>query len=51
MADQLEQIREHAPAFLDDGEVLMAAMSASPRGGRPSKLECRAGRAQAFAAV
>ena len=32
MADQLEQIRQHAAAFLDDGEELVAAMTASPRG-------------------
>ncbi len=32
MADQMEQIREYAQAFLDEGEVLVAAMSASPRG-------------------
>jgi len=32
MAGQLEQIREYAVAFLDDGEELVAAMTASPRG-------------------
>ena len=32
MADQLEQIRQYAQAFLDDGEQLVAAMTASPRG-------------------
>src|SRR3954447_15465329 len=32
MADQLEQIREHAQAFLEPGEETLAAMSASPRG-------------------
>jgi len=32
MADQLEQIRQYAQAFLDDGEELVAAMTASPRG-------------------
>ena len=32
MADQLEQIRQYAKAFLDDGEELVAAMTASPRG-------------------
>jgi hypothetical protein len=32
MADQLEQIRGYAQVFLDDGEELVAAMSASPRG-------------------
>jgi hypothetical protein len=32
MADQLEQIRQYAVAFLDDGEDLVAAMTASPRG-------------------
>ena len=32
MADQLEQIRQYAEAFLEDGEGLIAAMSASPRG-------------------
>jgi hypothetical protein len=32
MADQLEQIRQYAHAFLDDGEELVAAMTASPRG-------------------
>jgi hypothetical protein len=32
MADQLEQIRQYAQVFLDDGERLIAAMTASPRG-------------------
>jgi hypothetical protein len=32
MADQLEQIRQYAVAFLDDGEELVAAMTAAPRG-------------------
>ena len=32
MADQLEQIRQYANLFLDDGEELVAAMTASPRG-------------------
>lgn len=32
MADQLEQIRQYAQVFLDDGEELVAAMTASPRG-------------------
>jgi hypothetical protein len=32
MADQLEQIRQYAQMFLDDGEELVAAMTASPRG-------------------
>jgi hypothetical protein len=32
MADQLEQIREHAGAFLEPGEELVAALTASPRG-------------------
>lgn len=32
MADQLEQIRQYAVAFLDDGEEPVAAMTASPRG-------------------
>jgi hypothetical protein len=32
MADQLEQIRQYTQAFLDDGEELVAAMTASPRG-------------------
>src|SRR4051812_19966440 len=32
MADQLEQIREHAGSFLGGGEVLLAALTASPRG-------------------
>jgi hypothetical protein len=32
MADQLEQIRQYAHLFLDDGEELVAAMTASPRG-------------------
>jgi hypothetical protein len=32
MADQLEQIRQYSHAFLDDGEDLVAAMTASPRG-------------------
>jgi hypothetical protein len=32
MADQLEQIRQYAVAFLEDGEELVAAMTASPRG-------------------
>jgi hypothetical protein len=32
MADQLEQIREHAQPFLEDGEELIAAMTAAPRG-------------------
>ena len=32
MADQLEQIREHAQAFLEPGEELVAALTASPRG-------------------
>src|SRR5437763_15745362 len=32
MASQLEQIRQYARGFLDDGEELMAAMTASPRG-------------------
>jgi hypothetical protein len=32
MADQIEQIRQYAHAFLDDDEELVAAMTASPRG-------------------
>lgn len=32
MADQLEQIGQYARTFLDDGEELVAAMTASPRG-------------------
>jgi len=32
MADQLEQIRQYAQVFLDDGEELVATMTASPRG-------------------
>src|ERR1700760_2454584 len=32
MADQLEQLRQYARTFLDDGEELLAAMTASPRG-------------------
>ena len=32
MATQLEQIREHAASFLDPGEELVAAITASPRG-------------------
>jgi hypothetical protein len=32
MADQLEQIREHAQSFLEPGEELVAALTASPRG-------------------
>jgi hypothetical protein len=32
MADQLEQIRQRAHAFLDDREEALAAISASPRG-------------------
>ncbi len=32
MADQLEQIRQYTEPFLDDGERLIAAMTASPRG-------------------
>jgi hypothetical protein len=32
MADQLEQIRQYARTFLDDGEELVAAITASPRG-------------------
>jgi hypothetical protein len=32
MADQLDQIRQYAVAFLEDGEELVAAMTASPRG-------------------
>ena len=32
MADQLEQIRQYAAAFLDDGEEPLAAITASPRG-------------------
>jgi len=32
MADQLEQIRQYAVAFVDDGEELVAALTASPRG-------------------
>jgi hypothetical protein len=32
MADQLEQIRQYAVAFIEDGEELVAAMTASPRG-------------------
>ncbi len=32
MADQLEQIRQYAEVLLDDGEQLIAAMTASPRG-------------------
>ena len=32
MADQLEQIGEHAQAFLEPGEELVAAITASPRG-------------------
>src|SRR4051812_45143627 len=32
MADQLDQIREHARPFLEDGEEMIAAMTASPRG-------------------
>lgn len=32
MADQLEQIRQYATVFLGDGEELVAAMTASPRG-------------------
>src|SRR3954453_5226430 len=32
MADQLDQIREHAQPFLEDGEEMIAATTASPRG-------------------
>ena len=32
MADQLEQIGQYAAAFVQDGERLVAAMTASPRG-------------------
>jgi hypothetical protein len=32
MADQVDQIRQYVEPFLDDGERLIAAMSASPRG-------------------
>jgi hypothetical protein len=32
MADQREQIKPYAEVFLDDGEELIAAMTASPRG-------------------
>jgi hypothetical protein len=32
MVDQLEQITQYAAAFLDGGEELVAAMTASPRG-------------------
>jgi hypothetical protein len=31
-ADQLEQIRDHARPFLEDGETALAAMTAAPRG-------------------
>jgi hypothetical protein len=32
MADQLEQIRDHAQPYLEDNEELLAAMTAAPRG-------------------
>ena len=32
MADQLEQIRDHIQPYLEDGEEVVAAMTASPRG-------------------
>jgi hypothetical protein len=32
MGDQLDQIHQYAHAFLDDGEELVAVMTASPRG-------------------
>jgi hypothetical protein len=32
MADQLDQIREHARPFLEDGEEMIAVTTASPRG-------------------
>lgn len=32
MSDQLDQIREPMQPFLNDGEEILAAMTASPRG-------------------